>query len=362
MGLHQQRPGYPLALFVHQDFELHRQPDIGRAQLHDIFVQRMQQRDRLRQRLVAGDDAEMPPQLHAQRQPQLVLDNDADHAERGTSQRVRILRAGRLFVDRPEADQRVDLVGERDRDADRIGRHQIVRALRLVVILDGVGDRLVLALRLGVVAAHEALQLGEFADHFGEQIGLAQQRGALGLGAVGADHIAQLARQRVDARDALGLRAELLVEHDAFEFRQPVFQPCLQVGVVEELGVGKPRADHALVAGDDRLAAVARFLVGHQNELVHELGGLRIAQHEAFLVVADGRADHLAGDRQERGVERAHQRHRPFDQSGDLGQAAPRPPPVRSLARRPDSWRRRRIVSARRAGSSITLAFCKLAT
>ena len=82
--------------------------------------------------------------------------------------------AGRLLVDRPEADQRVDLVGERDRDRDRIGRHQIVRPFRLVVILAGVRDGFVLALRLGVVAAHQALQLGEFADHFGEQVGLAQ--------------------------------------------------------------------------------------------------------------------------------------------------------------------------------------------
>ena len=49
---------------------------------------------------------------------------------------------------------------------------------------------------------------------------------------------------------------------------------------------------------------------------------LRIAQHEAFLVVADGGADHLRRDRQETLVERAHQHHRPFDQAGDLGQQA----------------------------------------
>ena len=112
------------------------------------------------------------------------------------------------------------------------------------------------------------------------------------------------------------------MEHDVLEFRQPVFQPGLQVGVVEELGVGQPRADDALVAGDDRLAAVARLHIGDQDELVGELGGLRIAQHEAFLVVADGGADHLAGDREERRIERAHQRHRPFHQAGDFGDEA----------------------------------------
>ena len=60
--------------------------------------------------------------------------------------------------------------------------------------------------------------------------------------------------------------------------------------------------------------------IGDQNELVGQLGGCRVAQHEAFLVVADGGADHFLGDRQERRVERAHQRHRPFHQPGDLGE------------------------------------------
>ena len=118
-------------------------------------------------------------------------------------------------------------------------------------------DRFVLALRLGVVVAHQALQLGEFADHFGQQIGLAELRRALGLGDIGADDRREMPGQRVDARDALGLRAELFVEHDLLEFRQPVFQPRLQIGLVEELRVRQPRADDALVAGDDRLAAVA---------------------------------------------------------------------------------------------------------
>ena len=44
----------------------------------------------------------------------------------------------------------------------------------------------------------------------------------------------------------------------------------------------------------------------------------RIAQHEAFLVLADGEADHLGRDLEERLVERAHQHDRPFDQPGDL--------------------------------------------
>ena len=151
---------------------------------------------------------------------------------------------------------------------------------------------------------------------------MASRAARFGLLDVGADQRRQLGRQSLDALDALGLRAELLVEHDLLELRQPVFQPGLQIGLVEELRVGQPRADDALVAGDDRLAAVRGLDVGDQDEVVGELPGLRIAQHEAFLVVADGGADHLGGICEERLVERAHQHHRPFDQAGDLVQQA----------------------------------------
>ena len=200
-----------------------------------------------------------------------IVEHDPDHAERRAAQRIWILASGRLLVDRPEAHQRIELVGERDRDRHRIGRHEIVRALRLVVILARVCDGLVLALRLGVVFSHQALQLGEFADHVGEQIGLAELGGALDLRDVGADERRELDRQPLDARDALGLRAELLVKHDVLELRQPILEPRLQIGLVEELRVRQPRPDDALVAGDDRLAAVRRLDVGDQDELVDEL-------------------------------------------------------------------------------------------
>ena len=162
--------------------------------------------------------------LTAARNANLVVEHEPDHAQRRATQRIRVLRSGRLLVDRPEAGEHVDLVGERDRDRHRIGRHQIVRPLRLVVILDGVRDRFVLALRLRVVAAHQALHFGKLADHFGQQIGLAELRRAFGLGDIGADDRRKMAGKRDDARDPLGLGAELLVEHDVLELRQPVFR------------------------------------------------------------------------------------------------------------------------------------------
>ena len=59
------------------------------------------------------------------------------------------------------------------------------------------------------------------------------------------------------------------------------------------------------------------MLAVRMNLLV-SLPGLGIADHKAFLVVADGGADHFARDRQEFLVERSHQHHRPFDQARDL--------------------------------------------
>ena len=100
-------------------------------------------------------------------------------------------------------------------------------------------DGFVLALRLGVVFAHGALQFGEFADHFGEQIRLAQPRGAFCFLHVGADQRRQLGREPLDAFDALRLRAELLVKDDVLEFRQAIFELRLQIGLVEELRVGR---------------------------------------------------------------------------------------------------------------------------
>ena len=43
-----------------------------------------------------------------------------------------------------------------------------------------------------------------------------------------------------------------------------------------------------------------------------------VSHHEAFLVGADRQPDDLVGDVEEFLLELAHQRHRPFDEAGDL--------------------------------------------
>src|SRR6266850_2155111 len=93
---------------------------------------------------------------------------------------------------------------------------------------------------------------------------------------IGANQRRELRSQSFNAFNAFRLRAELLVEDDVLEFRQPVFKPDLQIGLIEELRIRQPRADHALVAGDDRLAAVRSLSVGDEDETSSELGALTL--------------------------------------------------------------------------------------
>jgi len=58
-----------------------------------------------------------------------------------------------------------------------------------------------------------------------------------------------------------------------------------EVGLVEELRVGKTRADDTLVAGDDRRATIGRDVVGGEQELVGELA-LRVTKAEANRFLA----------------------------------------------------------------------------
>jgi hypothetical protein len=131
------------------------------------------------------------------------------------------------------------------------------------MVADRGGDGGVLALGCGVVAAHQALQFGELADHAGDEIRLGETRGAFceggevrpcrvrhpsgSWGLMGQVSLApggypsvrwgdgicggvqsrcaddalfhQPARELGDAVDLVGYRVELFVEDDLFELR-----------------------------------------------------------------------------------------------------------------------------------------------
>ena len=265
-------------------------------------------------------------------QPYPVLQQNPDHAQGRAAQGEGVFRARRLFIDGPEADERVDLVGERDGDGDGVRGDAIAGALRFVVILDGDADIVLLALQFRVTAAHEALRLRKFADDFRHQVGLAEFGGARGVVGVGSDERREFPRQRLDAIDALALRAELLVEHDVqrAQLGHALVEQAALVGEVGQgLLVGLPEiqrvrqagAHDAAIARRDGLAAIGGENVRHQNELVRQLA-VGLAQHEAFLVGANGGANDLGGNVEEGFVEFAHQRDRPFDEAGDLVEQA----------------------------------------
>ena len=275
-----------------------------------------------------------------QRQPHPILDHQPDHAQSRAAQRIGVLAAGRLLVDRPEADEGVELVGERHSDRDRIGRDAVGGAERLVVFLDRGGDRGVLALQFRVFAAHQPLQFRELADHLGRQIGLGEFCRTFGQNRVGADDRGKLFGQRGDAPDALALRAELGVEDDAelVELGHALVERLRQieperlgallqrVEIGQRAAIGRPEiggvreagAHDAAIAGGDRQAAIAGDEVRDRDEAVRQLARRGIAQHETFLVGADGGADRLAGNVEEALLEGTHQHDRPFDQPGDL--------------------------------------------
>src|SRR5713226_10063172 len=61
-----------------------------------------------------------------------AFNRNSNYAKGGPSQRIRILAPRRLFVDRPEPYQRVDLVRQRHGYRNQINRHAIRPPLRFV--------------------------------------------------------------------------------------------------------------------------------------------------------------------------------------------------------------------------------------
>src|SRR6185369_16773808 len=93
-------------------------------------------------------------------------------------ERERIFRSGRLKIHAKECANRVELVGKRDRDRSWLAR-------RAVMIADGVSDQLGFTLRFSKIAADDALEFRELADHPADQVCLGQPRGSLDLVRVG---------------------------------------------------------------------------------------------------------------------------------------------------------------------------------
>ena len=186
----------------------------------------------------------------------------------------------------------------------------------------------VLALQRRVFAAHDALQLGEFANGFGAQIGLGQHNGAIDQGGIGTGNLGEISGQRPDAGNTLALAAELGMEGNVqrVELGHTLIERLLQieaelssrgfqrfeigqialVALPEMQRVGQAGAHDLAVAVNNFLAAIRRLDIGDENEAVGQrLAGLR-ARDETLLIGLDGQADDLGRDREVILLERAH--------------------------------------------------------
>ena len=134
----------------------------------------------------------------------------ARQAQRIAAQRERILVAGRLQARGETAGERVEAFGDREHLAQLRRRDRVAGEARHVGLVDRVRDLARLALAARVVAASDALQLRELADHARLQVGLRQFRGATRQRRIDADLRGDGFGQRGDARDLVGDGAELL--------------------------------------------------------------------------------------------------------------------------------------------------------
>ncbi len=95
----------------------------------------------------------------------------------------------------------------------------------------------------------------------------------------------------------------------------------LAILVPEELRVPQPRAQHALIAGDDRRAAVAGLDIGDQDEAAGQRPSVvRSAKYFWLLRIVVTSAS--GGTAMNCLVDGAQERHRPFDQPLELVEQA----------------------------------------
>ena len=187
-------------------------------------------------------------------QRQGFVGQHAHHAKRMAAQRKRILVAGRQVADAEHADQGFELIGQRHRQPDRAARQFITGKARFVMVFNRVGHLGRQAVVERVVAPHDALQLGELADHVGHQIGLGELGRLVSLRRQrsAAELLADGLGNRAHACHALALRAELVVINHFVQAGHARGQRFFAVLVEEKFSVGQARAHHALVATNHR--------------------------------------------------------------------------------------------------------------
>src|SRR3989442_14564208 len=97
---------------------------------------------------------------------ELLFKNNLDNTKRRAPQCEGVARTGGRTAYGEAAPDRVKLISERDRATDEITRNGVIKSDRTIVVVDGVRDFVSFALSFAIEAAHDALEVGEFANHF----------------------------------------------------------------------------------------------------------------------------------------------------------------------------------------------------
>ena len=194
----------------------------------------------------------------------------------------------------------------------------LARDLRPVVLLDGGGDAAAAPRRARVIAPHEPLQLGKLADHVGDEIGLREQRGAIGEGGVGAHQRRDARRRaRAGARRAPPACRACCDRRPRAACRQRA-RRAAACGPGRRRTWRRPGARAARARCRRRSAAGSGVCdVAHDEEAVDQPARV-VGEREVALVQLHGEDQALLRHREERGVEGAGVHDRPLDQRGDL--------------------------------------------
>ena len=230
----------------------------------------------------------------------------------------RIFVATGQVANAKHADQGFQLVGQRHHQAHQVARQLIARKAGFVVVFNRIGQVAAQTIMARIVAAHNALQLGELTHHVGQQIGLGQARNLLGL--LGQSAAAQLLANGLGngayPRHALALRTQLIVVHHLAQAFHARLQRLFAVLVEEEFGIGQARAHHTLVAADHKRSVVGRD-VAHHQETVRQLARC-IDQRKVFLVGLHRENQALLRHVKEFFLKLANQHIGPLHQGGHL--------------------------------------------
>ena len=185
-----------------------------------------------------------------------------------------------------------------------------------IVLGDRVRHLLGLARRARVVAADHALEarvLLAAPDHLGQEIRLAQPRGAArGLGGRRCQPLGEPGRHRLEPLGLVAQAAEPLHPHHAGEGVDALGGRVLEIGLPVEACVLEARGEHALVAAP-HLVEPALVAVPRRDETWHQPAVWGLDREEA-LVLAQRGDDDLARQVEVARIERAHERRRPLDE------------------------------------------------